>query len=583
MAQSRPTTDGTGHRARRRTSAAVLAAVAGVALLGAFAAGSVPAGTLREPGDLEPGGWWSVLPPVLAIGLALTTRQVLPALFAGVWLGAWLLEGLSPAGLALSLLDSAGIYVVGALARADRITIVLFTLMIGGLVGVIRKNGGTDGIVRAVTRWASTPRRGQAVTGGLGLAVFFDDYANTLVVGNTMRPVLDRLRVSREKLAYIVDSTAAPVATLALLSTWIGFHVALIDESVAGTGLAMGGFAVFVESLKYAFYPVLAVVFVFAVALTGRDFGPMLAAERRARTTGAVLREGSHLGAGGADALEPATETPRRLLNALVPILVLVATTVTGLLTTGQGDSFVMRVGSGDAFSSLLWGSLLALAAAWAMSAAQRILTLGEVVDAWFQGVTSVMYVIVILTLAWSLSDITALLGTADFIAGALGGVLPPFLLPTLLFVVAAAVAFATGTSWGTMGVLTPLAVPLAWAVLEARGLAGPEGHPLLFASVSTVLAGAVWGDHCSPISDTTVISSLASRCDVVDHVRTQLPYALFVAAVAIVLGLLPVGLGLPWWAAMPLCAAAVAGGLWLLGGRSDREPEPASGPEGAP
>ncbi|WP_116244522.1 Na+/H+ antiporter NhaC family protein [Nocardiopsis sp. FIRDI 009] len=582
MTRIRPTTeDGRARGTRaprpgrwRSGGGALLLAAVAVVVLGAFvsAAGAAPApaAPAQEVDAVSTGRWWSILPPVLAIGLALATRQILPALFAGIWLGAWLLEGLSPLGLLTSLLDSASVYTVEALADPDHVMIVVFTLMIGGLVGVIRKNGGTDGIVRAVTRWAGTPRGGQTVTAGLGVAVFFDDYANTLVVGNTMRPILDRLNVSREKLAYIVDSTAAPVATLALLSTWIGFQVVLIDDAVAGTGLAMNGFAVFVESLRYALYPILAIVFVFAVALTGRDFGPMLAAERRARSTGEVLRQGSHLGVGEGteDELAPAEETPRRLLNALVPILVLVAVTVVGLFATGEGDTVVEIVGDGDPFSSLLWGSLLGLIVAAVMSMGQRILSMGEAVDAWFAGLKCVLYVVIILTLAWALSDLTARLGTAEFIAGTLGEAIPLFLLPALLFVIAAAVAFATGTSWGTMGILTPLAVPLAWAALEARGLDAPDGHPILFAAVSTILAGSVWGDHCSPISDTTVISSLASQCDVIDHVRTQLPYALFVAGVVLVLGLLPVGLGLPWWAALILCAVAVVAGLRFLGRR---------------
>ena len=514
------------------------------------------------------GEWTSILPPLLAIVLAMLTRQIIPSLIAGVWLGAWLLEGLSVPGLGTSLLDAVGVHIVEALADPDHVMIIVFTLMIGGMVGIIRRNGGTDGIVKNITRWTSTSRRGQLATGGLGVAVFFDDYANTLVVGNTMRPITDRLRVSREKLAYIVDSTAAPVATLGIFTTWIGFQVGLIGEAVGTIGLERTGFSVFLESLKYAFYPVLAVLFVFAIAATGRDFGPMLHAERRARATGEVLREGSHLG--GSDALagelQPEEQTPKRLLNAVVPIVVLVGVTLVGLVVTGEGDNLVEVMGDGDAFSALLWGSLLAVVAAGALSIGQRILTLGETVDAWFSGLKSVLYVVIILTIAWALSSLTEQLGTAEFLAGALGEAIPAALLPAMLFVLAAAVAFATGTSWGTMGILTPLAIPVAWAVLQAQGDALPAGHPILFASVATVLAGAVWGDHCSPISDTTVLSSLATQCDVVDHVRTQLPYALYVGAVGTVVGLVPIGLGLPWWLAFPLAAAVLLAGLRLLG-----------------
>jgi Na+/H+ antiporter NhaC len=511
--------------------------------------------------------WTSLLPPLLAIGLALATRQIIPSLVAGVWLGAWIVDGFTISGIVTALLDLIEIYVVDALSDPDHVAIIVFTLMIGGMVGIVRRNGGTDGIVDRVTRFASTPRRGQLATGGLGVAIFFDDYANTLVVGNTMRPITDRLQVSREKLAYLVDSTAAPIATVALVTTWIGFQVGLIGDALADTGLELTGYAVFLRSIPYAFYPILAVVFVFAVALTGRDFGPMRQAEQRARD-GEILREGSDLG--GSDELEdtlrPPEDAPRRLVNAVLPIATLLVVTAGGLVVTGEGDTIVEVVGDGDAFAALLWGSLLAVLVAAALSLGQRILTVGETVNAWFAGVKSVLYVLIILTLAWALSAVASELGTAEYLADTLGEALPAAVLPTLLFLVAAAVAFATGTSWGTMGILTPLAVPLLWTVLENQGMADPAGHPILFAGVSTVLAGAVWGDHCSPISDTTVISSLASQCDVVDHVRTQLPYALFVGGVAIVIGLLPVGFGVPWWVVMPVAAVICVVGLHVLG-----------------
>jgi Na+/H+ antiporter NhaC len=558
------------------TSSPLLAAEAGgdeagdeVAAEGAEEGEEATEGEEAE-GDDEPARdpvWTSLLPPLLAIGLALATRQIIPSLVAGVWLGAWIVDGFTISGIVTALLDLIEIYVVDALSDPDHVAIIVFTLMIGGMVGIVRRNGGTDGIVDRVTRFASTPRRGQLATGGLGVAIFFDDYANTLVVGNTMRPITDRLQVSREKLAYLVDSTAAPIATVALVTTWIGFQVGLIGDALADTGLELTGYAVFLRSIPYAFYPILAVVFVFAVALTGRDFGPMRQAEQRARD-GEILREGSDLG--GSDELEdtlrPPEDAPRRLVNAVLPIATLLVVTAGGLVVTGEGDTIVEVVGDGDAFAALLWGSLLAVLVAAALSLGQRILTVGETVNAWFAGVKSVLYVLIILTLAWALSAVASELGTAEYLADTLGEALPAAVLPTLLFLVAAAVAFATGTSWGTMGILTPLAVPLLWTVLENQGMADPAGHPILFAGVSTVLAGAVWGDHCSPISDTTVISSLASQCDVVDHVRTQLPYALFVGGVAIVIGLLPVGFGVPWWVVMPVAAVICVVGLHVLG-----------------
>jgi Na+/H+ antiporter NhaC len=577
----------------RRILIVVLAGLAAMAIAATAAAagsGDEPAATsasvsiqAQEAEEEPDAAWTSLLPPLLAIGLALITRQIIPSLVAGVWIGSWLAAGATFGAIMTGLLDVVGVYVVDALSDPDHVSVIVFTLMIGGMVGIIRRNGGTDGIVERVTNWTSTPRRGQIATGGLGVAIFFDDYANTLVVGNTMRPISDRLRISREKLAYLVDSTAAPIATIALVTTWIGFQVGLIEAAIGDLGLELSGYAVFLNALLYSFYPVLAVLFVFAVAVSGRDFGPMLRAEQRARGRGEVLREGSNLG--GADALEdqltPAEGAPRRVVNAILPILTLVGVTAGAIVVTGEGDTIVDVIGDGDAFAALLWGSLLSVVVAAALSLGQRLLTLGQTVDAWFSGIKSVLYVLIILTLAWALSGVSDELGTAEFLAGTLGEAIPPWVLPAILFVISAAVAFATGTSWGTMGILTPLAIPLAWAVLDAHGMTDPTGHPILFASVSTILAGAVWGDHCSPISDTTVISSLASQCDVIDHVRTQLPYALFVGAVAVVAGLLPVGLGVPWWVAFPVTIVITLGGLRVLGRPVERvEEEPAPSAE---
>lgn len=518
-------------------------------------------------------GWLSVLPPILAIGVALLTRQVVPALFLGIWVGAAMTYGLSLGGLWSGLLDVLGVYVLEALSPPDGDTghasIIIFTLMIGGMVGIISRNGGTKGVVNRIVGYASTPRRGQVTTGSLGVAIFFDDYANSLVVGNTMRPITDRLRVSREKLAYIVDSTAAPVATIALITTWIGFQVGLIGDAISTIeGFGQSAYSVFLSSIPYSFYPILAVLFVFAVAITGRDFGPMHAAEERARTEGKVMRDGANVDpeATGDDESRQKEGIPERAYNAVIPIAVLIGAAMIGLYVTGSGDNLRDIIGSADSFSSLVWASLLSVIVAVVLSVGQRILTLEETMDAWYSGLRSMLFVLIILVLAWALAGVTEVLGTGDFLVSVLGESLPPALLPALIFLVAAATAFATGTSWGTMGILIPLTVPLTWAIMGANGLANPDGYYLLYASIASVLAGAVWGDHCSPISDTTIISSMASGCDHIDHVRTQIPYALFVGAVAIVLGLLPVGFGVPWWISLPVSIVASVGGLYVMG-----------------
>ena len=523
-------------------------------------------------------GWFSILPPLLAIAVALITRQVIPALFLGIYIGAAMAYGLSLGALWYGLVDTLNVYIIEALSPPDGSTghasIIAFTLMIGGMVGIISRNGGMRGIVNRLIGFASNPQKGQTATGVLGVAIFFDDYANTLVVGNTMRSITDRLKVSREKLAYIVDSTAAPVATIALISTWIGFQVGLIDEAV-GTidGFSQSAYSIFLNSIPYAFYPILAIVFVFAVAVTGRDFGPMYTAEVRSRTEGKVLREDADVdSAASGDELEPDEDTPQRAFNAVIPIVVLVGVAMIGLYITGSGDSLQDIIGSADPFASLVWASLLGVLVAVILTIAQRLLTLGETMNAWYIGLRAMLFVLVILVMVWALAAVTDVLHTGDYLVSVLGESLPPAVVPALIFVVAAATAFSTGTSWGTMGILIPLTIPLSWAILQANGMANPDGYHILYASVSTVLAGSVWGDHCSPISDTTIISSMASGSDHIDHVRTQLPYALFTGGVAILLGLLPIGFGLPWWLMLPVSIAVAVAVLILFGKKADDE-----------
>jgi Na+/H+ antiporter NhaC len=519
-------------------------------------------------------GWLSILPPLLAIGMALLYRRVVPALFFGVWVGAIVAIGFSPWAAFKGLLDTLQVYVLGALANDSHAAIILFSLMIGGMVGIISRNGGTLGIVDRLTGWASDSKRGQIVTGLLGISIFFDDYANTLIVGNTMRPVTDRLRISREKLAYIVDSTAAPISTLAFVTTWIGYQVGLLGTAIEGIeGFSQGAYSVFLSSLPYNFYPFLALFFVFLIAYSRYDFGPMYEAEKRARETGEVLGTEAQVdeAASEGEELEPPDGTPRRALNAVIPIVVLVGGVLvglyaTGLDATGAEASLQEIIGAADSYAALMWGSLLGVLVAAALSIGQGILDLEQTVEAWYEGLKSMLFAMIILVLAWALSDITEVLHTADYLVSILGEALPPGVVPAIIFVLAAATAFATGSSWGTMGILMPLVVPLVWAILAKNGMSDPAHYHILYSSVSCVLAGSVWGDHCSPISDTTILSSMASGCDHIEHVRTQLPYALSVGVVAIFFGTLPAGFGMPWWVGLLIGAPLLYGLLRVVG-----------------
>jgi Na+/H+ antiporter NhaC len=500
--------------------------------------------------------WISILPPVLAIFLALALRQVIPALFAGIWVGAWAINGFSLSGLWFGLLDTFQVHILNAFSDPDRGAVILFSLMIGGTVGIISRNGGMQGIVNRIVVWADSARHACLATASMGLAVFFDDYANTLVVGNTMRPVTDSMKVSRAKLAYIVDSTAAPVACIALVTTWIGYEVGLIGEAIAYLpDLDAEAYLLFLSTIPYSFYPLLTILFVFLVASSGKDFGPMLRAERQA-----LLMDDESTGhldnsmAADCEPIEAIEGKPQRAINAALPIFVLVFGVMASLYVTGkagvEGSDPGLRdiIGAADSYKSLMWGSLLGAFTAFTLTLAQRIMSLEEVVNSWYQGMRAMIYAMIILVLAWALGGVTEQLETANFLVSVLGDTLPVELVPALVFLLAAGTAFATGSSWGSMGILVPLIIPLTWAVMKASGQAGPEDMHILYSAIASVLAGSVWGDHCSPISDTTILSSMASGCDHIEHVRTQIPYALLVGAVAMGTGSIPVAYGMPWW-----------------------------------
>lgn len=521
-----------------------------------------------ETAPAAAGSWISLLPPLLAIAMALLLRQVIPALFAGVWLGAWAINGFTAAGLWQGLLDSFERYILQAFANADHGAVILFSLMIGGTVGIVSRNGGMQGVVNLIVTWADDARRACLATASMGMAVFFDDYANTLVVGNTMRPVTDSMNVSRAKLAYLVDSTAAPVASVGLVTTWIGYEVGLIGDSISYLeDLDTEAYLLFLSTIPYSFYPLLTIAFVFMVAGGGRDFGPMLGAERRAAASG--VEQAGQLDSSMAEdcePIEPIDGKPHRAVNAVVPILALIFGVMGGLYVTGSaaagGDAAGLKdiIGAANSYKALMWGSLIGMVTAAFLTLVQRLMTLDEIVSAWYKGMRTMIYAMIILVLAWALAGITESLETADFLVSALGDSLAPQLLPTLVFLLAAGTAFATGSSWGAMGILVPLVIPLTWAIMAASGHNSPSDMHLLHASIASVLAGSVWGDHCSPISDTTILSSMASGCDHIEHVRTQLPYSILVATVAIATCLLPVAFGLPWWAGL-----ALGGGLLFM------------------
>lgn len=511
---------------------------------------------------------WTLLPALLAIAIALSIRQVLLALTLGVFAGAWILTGGPLTAFQVALSD----IVVPAVTDPFRAAILLFTAALGGMVAVMARAGGTRGLVESVRHHIRDARSAQLATAILGVMIFFDDYANTLLVGNTMRPVTDRMRVSREKLSYIVDSTAAPIATVAWLSTWVGYQVGLIGDGLQAVGRGeVSPYATFMNSIVYSSYSWLAMALVFGLILMRRDFGPMLHAERRARSTGKVLDDHARPlldDVGMQDSHDPGVY---RASLAVMPVLAVLVSTVFALWASGRasllaelGPAGLAEKGLRDIFSaadpatSLLMAVTVGSLVGIGLSIATRTLKLGAALDSWVDGAKAMVPALIILILAWSIGDVCELLRTADVVVGVATGNLSAQLVPTVTFLIAGFLAFSTGTSWGAMAILMPIVVPLSFELSAVAGLSEAHSQMIFLSSIAAVLSGSVFGDHCSPISDTTIMSSMASGADHIDHVRTQLPYAVAAGFAAVVFGTLPAGYGVSPWITLPLGVLAI-------------------------
>ncbi|TAJ08194.1 Na+/H+ antiporter NhaC family protein [Marinilabiliaceae bacterium JC017] len=520
--------------------------------------------------------WLSILPPLIAILMALLTKEVFSSLFIGILIGTVTIFRYNGFDYLTSLFKGAfaivDTYLLAALNNTDHLSIIIFSMLIGGMVALITINGGMKGIVNILSRYAHSRRSGQFITWLMGLLIFFDDYANTLVVGNTMRPVTDRLRISREKLAYLVDSTSAPIAALAFITTWIGAELSYIQEGLKVTGIDSTPYTVFFNSLPYSFYPFLTLIFVVVLIWMKRDFGPMLKAEKsfiadpdKALETHQQRRPQIF------HELDVPGKTKGRWYNAALPVTTVILGTLAGLFYTGWSAatwsnaslSFFTKlsitIGAADTFKALLWSSLAGVLMALVLTTAQRVLNLKESIETLTNGFKTMFNAVLILTLAWALALLTQHLHTAEFITGSIRDIaISPKLLPAITFVASAVIAFSTGSSWGTMAIIYPIILPATWKICVDTGL-NPDHSMFIFHNVvSTVLAGSVWGDHCSPISDTTILSSLASSCHHINHVRTQMPYALIVGAISVLCGTLPVGYGFPIWMAYPIAITLI-------------------------
>ena len=532
-----------------------------------------------EPSAADRYGWLTILPPLVAIGLAVAFREVLFALLAGVYAGGLVLAGWDP--LAAFRVMCTNLLAPSA-GDGGHVTTLLFTFFLGAMVGVMTRSGGTTALVDWAGRRATTRERGQLTGWGLGFFVFFDDYANMLLLGGTLRPLTDRLKISREKLAFLIDSTAAPVAGLAAVSTWVGVEIAAISEGFVALGGESVSYVYFLETIPYRFYPIYLLAFVFAVAWTGRDFGPMRRAERRAAIDGQLTRPGSTVAS--ADEIAVA-ETRPRLVNALLPLAVLVGLLAALMWVTGDEAVAALDPGdrpaagwertrtvieSADSFTALLIASLAASLTACLSAAATGALPFRETAEAWVAGAKGMFPVSVVLILAWSVGLACETLGTGEYIAAGAGAYVSAEWLPALSFGMAGLIAFSIGSSWATMALLIPLLIQLAAGLVGGAeaGVAAVMSEPQVLGTIGAVLAGAIFGDHCSPISDTTVLSSAASGCDHLDHVATQMPYALCVGSIALLFGYLPAGFGVPVWVLLPAGLVATVLLVRLAGSR---------------
>jgi Na+/H+ antiporter NhaC len=536
--------------------------------------------------DAVLGSRWALLPPLIAILLAFLLRGTLIALSAGVLLGSAMIA--SSQGNIFGLFGVAfeDILFDQILTQKFNLEILGFVLLLSSTVAVVTRMGGIDGMVQVLLRFAKSSRSVQAVAYALGLGIFFDDYANTIIVGNSCGPLFDRKRVSRAKLAYIVDSTAAPIAGIAILSTWVAYQISTYAPQLPTVGIeASQGYALFLETVPYRFYCILAIVMVGLVIWMQRDFGPMKAIER-------ATREGDDPSSiernDGPEAMTSAKPgIPARWFNGVLPLALMIVGTA-GLIyafganavreAAANGDAesldaiasggFVWIrtvLGASDSTAAIFFGALAAFALAMFMAVGQRLLTPKEASITASRGLGALIKdAVLILLLAWSIGAVCTELGTATYLVAAFQGSISGVWLPIILFLASCFVAFATGSSWTTMAIMQPNVVLLAYQLGENTPY-GPHG--LLILSIGAVLEGAIFGDHCSPISDTTILSSAASKCNHIQHVRTQAPYASVTAFIAITVCYLPVSLlGSPWWISLMIAVVALWAFLRFVG-----------------
>ena len=454
--------------------------------------------------------WFSILPPIIAIILAIKTKQVIPSLFAGIWIGCFLLNELDPiTGLAESFES-----IINVFSDSGDTKVLIFTLLIGALINTIEKSGGVSGFVKFLEnrKWVHTKLRAQMLAWFTGIVIFIESNITLLVAGSVSRPLFDRYRISREKLAYLIDATSAPVCVMVPLNAW----TAVIIGLVASTGVD-NAFEIFIRSIPYNLYAITAIILALFFIIKQIDIGPMRAAEARTQN-GQITWQENHVEAEVTDKEEDSA-SQKDAIFMIVPILTMTFAMPAGLFLTGAGD--IMK-GSGS--TAIFWSICAALFVCWCMLLSKKKANVNDLMKLFMEGAGNLLPIACILLMALALGDIAKLLGTGPYVAGVAGANVPVIFLAPLVFLVSGFIAFSVGSSWGTFAIMIPIAMSIASTLDLSTSL-----------MLGAALSGGIFGDHASPISDTTVVASMAAGTDHIEHVRTQLPYALIAGTISVI------------------------------------------------
>lgn len=467
-------------------------------------------------------GFWSLVPPLLTIALAIITKEVLLSLVIGVFTGCLIMTGWAPFPAFEGMIS----LIVEKLTTEWNMQVLVLLVMLGGLIGIMIKSGGSVAFGNWISKKVHSRKGVQGTAWGIGLLIFFDDYFNCLTNGAIMRPVSDKAGVSREKLSYLIDSTAVGICLIAPVSSWVAFIASLIAESFNSYDVKIDAFQAFLKCVPYNFYAWLSMIMVACVIIFGIDFGPMAKAEKRTRTTGKLCESTFSGGEADEDDFSAIDVSEGKPYHLLIPIGVFIACTIFFMLLTGgffESHDILDTINNMDGMIALVYSVFISVLVAIILGAVTRVSNVPESFAALVVGAKSMLFVILLLTLAWSIGGVCENLGTGEYVASLLQGNVPEFIVPVILFIFAYLITFSTGATWGTFAIMIPVAVPMAIAI-------NPD---LMFVYIAASLAGGGGGAHCSPLADTSILSSCAANIKLIDHIKTQAPYSLTIAVIS--------------------------------------------------